>query len=188
MPRKANAKSPSTGKLKSAGGAKAQSPTFESKPRKAVETKPQAGITRNDEMARGAGNGRASGGRLARVASAVKGLFRRKRNMPEVMQESAAPPEPVHREPAKAARAPRRTSDIPMDVLANTYTPKLTSGKAGFRSDGADHQHDQEFASGIADERWNDEDRFTNKSGDPRIGTHGRTYEPGESRDEARSE
>ena len=34
---------------------------------------------------------------------------------------------------------------------------------------------------GFADERFNDEDRFTtNKSGDPRIGTHRRKYEPGE--------
>ena len=33
---------------------------------------------------------------------------------------------------------------------------------------------------GVSDERWNDEDRFTNKSGDPRIGTHRRTYEPAE--------
>jgi hypothetical protein len=41
-------------------------------------------------------------------------------------------------------------------------------------------QRDQESALGVADERWNDEDRLTNKSGDPRIGTHGRTYEPGE--------
>jgi hypothetical protein len=188
MSRKANAKSSSTGKLKSTGGAKAQSSTFESKPRKAVETKPQAGTTRNNDAPRGAGNGRGSGGRLARVASAVKGLFRRNQATPEVMQESAAPPEPVRREPAKAARAPRRTSDIPMDVLANTYTPQMTSGKAGFRSDGSDHQDDQDFASGTADERWNDEDRLTNKSGDPRIGTHGRTYEPGESRDESRSE
>ncbi len=36
------------------------------------------------------------------------------------------------------------------------------------------------------DERWNDEDLFTNKSGDPRIGTHRRTYEPAETRAETR--
>jgi hypothetical protein len=38
----------------------------------------------------------------------------------------------------------------------------------------------QEMAGGYADERWKDEDRFTNKSGDPRIGTHHRKYEPNE--------
>ena len=43
-------------------------------------------------------------------------------------------------------------------------------------------REDGEVARGAADEPWNDEDRFTNKSADPRIGTHGRTYEPGESR------
>ena len=80
------------------------------------------------------------------------------------------------------ARVTRRETDIPLDVIGRTYTPPFTGGKAGFRSDGADHQNDQEFAYGVSDERWNDEDRLTNKSGDPRIGTHRRTYEPGESR------
>jgi len=85
----------------------------------------------------------------------------------------------------KPARTTRREADIPMDVITNHYTP-LTGGKAGFRSDGADHQNDQEFAYGVSDERWNDEDRLTNKSGDPRIGTHRRTYEPAETRTESR--
>jgi hypothetical protein len=66
------------------------------------------------------------------------------------------------------------------------YTPPLTSSKASFRSDGADHERDQELAMGVADERWNDEDRYTNKSGDPRIGTHRRTYEPAEAGAETR--
>lgn len=82
----------------------------------------------------------------------------------------------------QAARKRRPQADIPVDTLSKTYTPTQTSLKAGFRADGADRQRDQEFSGGVADERWNDEDRLTNKSGDPRIGTHGRTYEPGESR------
>lgn len=81
-----------------------------------------------------------------------------------------------------AARKRRPQADIPVATLNKTYTPTQTSLKAGFRADGADRQRDQEFSGGVADERWNDEDRLTNKSGDPRIGTHGRTYEPGESR------
>jgi hypothetical protein len=80
----------------------------------------------------------------------------------------------------KAAKQTRRETDIPLDVLDRSYTPPLTSSKASFRSDGADHQLDQEFALGRADNEWNDEDRYTNKSGDPRIGTHRRTYEPEE--------
>src|ERR1051326_2935820 len=54
--------------------------------------------------------------------------------------------------------------------------------KGPCRTDGSDRHSDQELANGYVDERWNDEDRFTNKSGDPRIGTHGRSYEPGEHR------
>ena len=82
----------------------------------------------------------------------------------------------------RVARPVHRDSDIPLDRIEHAYTPTQTSLKAGFRTSGADQQRDQEFARGVDDERWNDEDRFTNKSGDPRIGTHGRTYEPGEAR------
>ena len=57
------------------------------------------------------------------------------------------------------------------------YTPTQTSLKASFRTTGEDQQRDQEFVAGYADERWNEEDRLTNKSGDPRIGTHGQRYE-----------
>jgi hypothetical protein len=70
--------------------------------------------------------------------------------------------------------------DIPLDVLSRTHTPQQTSLKASFRVDGEDRQRDQEFAEGYADERWKDEDHFTNKSGDPRIGTHHRKNEPKE--------
>ena len=88
-------------------------------------------------------------------------------------------------EAARTARPIQRPTDIPLDRLENAYTPTQTSVKAGFRTDGADHHSDQEFARGVDDDNgWNDEDRFTNKTGDPRIGTHGRTYEPGEARAE----
>jgi hypothetical protein len=78
------------------------------------------------------------------------------------------------------ARTTRRETDIPMDQIENAYTPTQTNFKAPFRASGADRGRDQEFGRGVSDDRWNDEDRLTNKSGDPRIGTHGRTYEPGE--------
>lgn len=119
---------------------------------------------------------------LRRAASAVKRLFSRGAD-----EESAAP-EPVQqtrpRAQAAKARPVQRETDIGIDVLDRAYTPPVTSSKASFRSDGADHQTDQEFAYGRGETQWNDEDRFTNKSGDPRIGTHGRTYEPGEARPE----
>jgi hypothetical protein len=126
---------------------------------------------------------------LERAASALKRLFGKR----SVEQESTATPavEAAPRRqaaPAPPPRPTRRPSDIGVDVLNRTYTPSQASGKAGFRSDGADHGRDQEFATGASLNDWNDEDRFTNKSHDPRIGTHGRTYEPGESRDTKRSE
>ena len=89
----------------------------------------------------------------------------------------------VERQP-KTLRSTQRPTDIPLDRIEGAYTPTQTSLKSPFRASGADQQRDQEFARGVDDNRWNDEDRFTNKSGDPRIGTHGRTYEPGERRAE----
>ncbi len=83
---------------------------------------------------------------------------------------------------AQPERVRELRTDIPLDLLEHTYTPADTSSKASFRSSGQDHHDDQEFPMGVADERWNDEDRLTNRSGDPRIGTHGRTYEPEEGR------
>ena len=95
---------------------------------------------------------------------------------------AAAPPpvKPKKRPAAKASRPARREADIPFDVLNKTYIPKQTSLKSGFRASGEDRSRDQEFASGYIETRWNDEDRLTNRSGDPRIGTHHRKYEPGE--------
>ena len=79
-------------------------------------------------------------------------------------------------------------ADIPMDRIENAYTPTQTSLKGPFRTTGADRQRDQEFARGVDDDRWRDEDVYTNKSGDPRIGTHGRTYEPKEKSGGSRSD
>jgi len=120
-------------------------------------------------------------GRLLGAAKAVKKMFTRGRDVtpvPEPMQSSATPP--ATQRSTSPPRVTRRQADIPLDLIGQTYTPPDTSSKASFRSDGSDHQRDQEFAMGVSDERWNDEDRLTNKSGDPRIGTHRRTYEPAE--------
>jgi hypothetical protein len=127
-------------------------------------------------------------GRLRRAAEAVRKVFSRGREDAETMETREAAPEPQRARTAEAqqTRTTRREADIPLDVLDRAYTPPATSSKAGFRSDGADHQQDQEFARGVADRDWNDEDHYTNKSGDPRIGTRGRTYEPNETRAETR--
>jgi len=125
-------------------------------------------------------------GRLIGAAKAVKKLFTRKHDTPvEAISSHSAPRPAKKRTMAESTTPPRPRlveSDIPLDVLDRAYMPADTSSKASFRSTGQDHHDDQEFAFGVVDERWNDEDRLTNKSGDPRIGTHGRTYEPAEAR------
>lgn len=124
----------------------------------------------------GNGRDRKSRNPLVRVARGVRRVIAR-------IAHRGGAEEPAPAElPAKTARAARRQADIPLDEIANAYTPMQTSLKASFRSDGRDQQSDQEYATGASDTRWNDEDRITNKSGDPRIGTHGRTYEAGERR------
>ncbi|HVG24991.1 MAG TPA: hypothetical protein VND45_12600 [Thermoanaerobaculia bacterium] len=131
-------------------------------------------------------------GRLRDAADAVKRMFSRSRaaesNGVEAAPAAEQPRTTRSAAPTGTARAVRREADIPLDLLDRSYTPPLTSSKSGFRSDGADHQHDQEFSRGVADADWNDEDHFTNKSGDPRIGTRRRTYEPTENRAESRDE
>ena len=106
------------------------------------------------------------------AASLARALSRR---TDKVASSSAATPAKAASAPS---RKPRRQADIPLDQIAAAYTPTQTSLKAPFRASGADRQSDQEYASGFSDGRWNDEDHYTNKSGDPRIGTHNRTYEP----------
>lgn len=128
-------------------------------------------------------------GRLRRVTDAVRRVFSRSHRTEEhaeAVSAAAAQPQRAPQDEPRAPRATRRQADIPLDVLDRAYTPPLTSSKASFRSDGADHHQDQEFSRGVADADWNDEDHYTNKSGDPRIGTRGRTYEAGEPRDEQR--
>ena len=125
-------------------------------------------------------------GAFQRVTTAVKRLFGRSADTAAAEPaRTAAPKRGQPRNEGGTARATRREPDIPLDVVDRSYTPPMTSSKASFRTDGADHQRDQEFSFTSADERWNDEDHYTNKSGDPRIGTRQRTYEPGESRAES---
>ncbi len=118
------------------------------------------------------------------LAHATDRLLHRGKRDREVPVESVPELPPRHQRPARPSQThPRRVvSDIPFERVEHAYTPTQTSLKTGFRADGSDRQRDQELADGVADERWNNEDRFTNRSGDPRIGTHGRTYESGERR------
>jgi hypothetical protein len=121
---------------------------------------------------------------LRRAASAVKRLFARGHEEESTPEAAPQKQRTAQRQEPKAANRVQRQTDIPFDVLDRAYTPPVTSSKASFRSDGGDHQRDQDLELGVTGERWNDEDRYTNKSGDPRIGTHRRTYEPAETRPE----
>jgi len=122
---------------------------------------------------------RKAGGAIARTARNLTArLDPRKRSA----KKAEAAKKKIAAKPKTAtARARQPRTDVPLDLIADTYSPKQTSLKTSFRSDGADRQRDQEMPIGAAN-RWQDEDHFTNKSGDARIGTRGRTYEPGEQR------
>lgn len=124
-------------------------------------------------------------GRLARMRDAVGRTARKltsKLRRGKVAEPIAAQPRSAQRAEGRQGRPRRLQTDVPMDLISNAYSPTQTSFKAGFRATGDDQQRDQEMADGYAEPRWNEEDRLTNKSGDPRIGTHGRSYEPGEHR------
>lgn len=131
-------------------------------------------------------NGQKDSGRIRQAASslgrAVKNVAMRFRGGRHEVAEEAGTPAPrmAHRVEGGTARRKQMVTDIPLDSIASAYIPTQTGSKAGFRDDGRDRQSDQEFARGVADDRFNNEDVFTNRSGDPRIGTHRRTYEPGE--------
>lgn len=118
--------------------------------------------------------------RIARMRGAVtraaRNLFRREK----IDEPMGAPALSASAAAERRGRPRRLQTDVPLDVISNAYTPTQTSLKGPFRASGAELQRDQDDV--VSEERWNDEDRFTNKSGDPRIGTHGRSYEPGENR------
>jgi hypothetical protein len=132
-----------------------------------------------------------AGGAIARTARKVttkaRNVTAKLKPRKKAAAKVAAAPAAKQAKPAKPARTPataRATkvqTDVPLDLIAAMYSPSQTSLKSSFRSDGADQQNDQEMQVGAA-ERWQDEDHYTNRSGDARIGTHGRTYEPGETR------
>ena len=125
---------------------------------------------------------------LRRAVRAARRLITRTKHAEPVQQtEQLAKPAQTARSQPRS-RPVRREADIPFDTIAGSYTPTQTSLKAPFRADGADHHRDQEYGRGPEDDRWNDEDLYTNKSGDPRIGTHGRTYEGRRNDQEGESE
>jgi len=122
---------------------------------------------------------RKAGGVIARTARKLTTKLKPRKRIAAKAAEAPKVRKPQSNPPA--ARAIQRTSDVPLDLLAGSYVPKQTSLKGSFRSDGADQQNDQEIVLG-ADDRFQDEDHFTNKSGDARIGTHKRNHQQRETR------
>ncbi len=123
---------------------------------------------------------RKAGGAIAQTARKLTTKLNPRKRSAE--QEKKAPEHKSRNQDANRpeARGKQRTHRRPArsDRRVLAEADRL---KSSFRSDGADQQLDQEMPIGAAD-RWQDEDHFTNKSGDARIGTHGRSYEPGEMR------
>jgi len=122
---------------------------------------------------------RKAGGAIARTARKLTAKLN-PRNRSAKKAEAANKKKIVAKPQSATARPKQPRTDVPLDLIASTYSPKQTSLKSSFRSDGSDRQLDQEMPIGAAD-LWQEEDHFTNKSGDARIGTHGRS-EPGERR------
>lgn len=156
---------------------------------KALKGKSASGKKSKKAPAKKRGVAAKAGSKVRSAAATVKRAVKRVATKVTASLKKKLTPKAAKAAPkaaAKPARIVRRETDIPLDRIAKTYTPQQTSIKAGFRSTGADHQSDQEFARGVADdERFNSEDVYTNKTGDPRIGTHGRAYEPGEKKNKA---
>ena len=77
-----------------------------------------------------------------------------------------------------AARKPRRTSDLDVNRLDEMATGQVSSkGPFDAKRSDALRQQDIDTAYVNRNAEWADEDHFTNKSGDKRIGTKNRTYE-----------
>jgi hypothetical protein len=85
-----------------------------------------------------------------------------------------SPPERGEGNARMSPPAPPRVvrTDVPIDLIATEYVPHQTGSKGGFHADTGDRMTEQDIVR--EDNRFSPEDKLTNHSGDPRIGTHGR--------------
>ena len=169
-PRKTKSRSTATGRSTTSTASATTAPAAR-KP--AVSARTKKNLRRAGAVVAGAAAAAAVGAVIKKVA----------RKVAKKKKAKAAAARPAVTKARKKVEA-----DIPMDQIENAYTPTQTSLKGPFRATGKDRSRDQEFARGVADDKWRDEDVYTNKSGDPRIGTHGRTYEPKEKSGGSRSD
>lgn len=82
-----------------------------------------------------------------------------------------------HERAPQAARRKEVRSDIPAEELREP-TPHFQSGRGPFDPRG-EREIDREQRESVVNrnEQFSDEDWLTNRTNDPRIGTHGRKYE-----------
>ncbi|MGA7614216.1 MAG: hypothetical protein WBX15_03455 [Thermoanaerobaculia bacterium] len=87
---------------------------------------------------------------------------------------------------AEDHRPPRRMPNVDLSPLDASSASQQSKSSAEPQRH-AHHYIDQEAGVAMSSEsRWADEDRYTNRSHDPRIGTHGRSYDDAD-REEARN-
>ena len=96
--------------------------------------------------------------KLKKAFSSIRRIFKSdEREAPPPVRTGAAPV--IH----KTTKPRRVEPDVPIDQLERAYIPPQTSFKTSFRADGSDRQRDQEIIPGYMEERFLDEDIYTNK-------------------------
>ena len=129
-------------------------------------------------------------GALAGVAKKVAGAAKKATRRRAAASRGAAATAKKASAPAKAAASKRRVappatprpvqrrSDVAPSEI-DTMTPSQMSGKGPFDKHRGEHLHEEEARTSVANtnEQFSEEDRYTNRTGDPRIGTHNRDYE-----------
>jgi hypothetical protein len=123
------------------------------------------------------------GGQIKEAARTLVAKVRRSEPEPHKAESPTAstPAQPTRQTKRPTATTTRVAPTVHRD---DAFSPSQRSAKAPFDRNRAEKPRDLEsdLMIGMADERFNEEDRYTNKSGDPRIGTHGRSYEREEKR------
>lgn len=126
------------------------------------------------------------GGKLAAIRdtlkSKVKKIASRVRKSPgkaspeaSMRAKKSAPSTRSTPSPPQARRIVRK-SDV-TDAELSEFGPSQTSSRGPFDKHRSDDRRDQEITAALGEPRFKDEDEYTNRSGDKRIGTHNREYE-----------
>jgi hypothetical protein len=117
-------------------------------------------------------------GRLLEAISSVGGSMRDAsvRTMERLRGAKKSPSQTTTGRPQPQRHSRRVSESFTLSELEATV-PSQQNRAPSFASHHGHDYVDQEVAVTMSvEDRWNDEDRLTNRSNDPRIGTHGRTY------------